>query len=191
MAVNFTEWLEDPQAIRCVLVEAAISVGGVAVTKYLSSKNYSDSVAGRVYDPIVSSDSINLVERMSVDGQPSMSFGDVELINLDGSIDSWLRDIWVNKNITILIGDVRWLREDFVTIFNGTIEDIDSRSAGTLNIKVRDKLQRLNTPISEARLGGVSANKNELIPLCFGECFNVTPLLSNPATLEYRVHTGS
>jgi len=191
MAVNFTEWLEDPQAIRCVLVEAAISVGGVAVTRYLSSKNYADSVAGRVYDPIVSSDSINLVERMSVDGQPSMSFGDVELINLDGSIDSWLRDIWVNKNITILIGDVRWLREDFVTIFNGTIEDIDSRSSGTLNIKVRDKLQRLNTPISEARLGGVSANKNELIPLCFGECFNVTPLLSNPATLEYRVHTGS
>ena len=191
MAVNFTEWLEDPQAIRCVLVEAAISVGGVAVKRYLSSKNYSDSVAGRVYDPIVSSDSINLVERMSVDGQPSMSFGDVELINIDGSIDSWLRDIWVNKNITILIGDVRWLREDFVTIFNGTIEDIDSRSAGTLNIKVRDKLQRLNTPISEARLGGVSANKNELIPLCFGECFNVTPLLSNPATLEYRVHTGS
>lgn len=191
MAVDFSAWLLDPKAVRCVLVEAVSNVGGSNVTRYLSSKNYVDGVASRIYEPIVSAKSIQLIERMSVDGTPSMSFGDVELVNLDGSIDSWLRDIWVNKSITILIGDVRWLRADFTTIFSGTIEDIDSRSAETLNIKVRDKLQRLNTPITEQRLGGVSANKNELIPLCFGECFNVTPLLSNPATLEYRVHYGS
>lgn len=191
MAVDFTAWLNDPKAIRCVLVEAVSNVGGSNVTRYLSSKNYTDGAAPRIYDPIVSADSIQLIERMSVDGSPSMSFGDIELSNLNGAIDSWLRDIWVNKSITILIGDVRWLRADFTTIFSGTIDDIDSRSAETINIKVRDKLQRLNTPISELRLGGVSVNKNELIPLSFGECFNVTPLLSNPATLEYRVHTGA
>lgn len=190
MAVDFTAWLTDQKAVRCVLVEAVSSVNGSNVTRYLSSKNYTDNVAGRIYDPIIAAESIQLVERMSVDGQPSMSFGDIELYNLDGALDSWLRDIWVNKNITILIGDVRWLRADFTTIFSGTIDDIDSRSANTINIKVRDKLQKLNTPISEVRLGGASVNKNELIPLSFGECFNVKPLLSNPATLEYRVHQG-
>ncbi|MBA3756292.1 MAG: hypothetical protein H0X02_08745, partial [Nitrosomonas sp.] len=54
-----------------------------------------------------------------------------------------------------------------------------------------DKLQRLNTPMTEARLGGSTINKNELLPLCFGECFNVTPLLSDPATLEFKVHSGA
>ena len=191
MAVNFPDWLEDTTAIRCILVECVSSVSGVNTTRYLSTKEYIDNVAKRVYEPIVAAESVQLVERLSLDGSPSMSFGDIELHNLNGALDSWLSDIWVNKSINIFVGDVRWLRADFVTIFSGTIEDIDSRSAETLNIKIRDKLQRLNTPMSETKLGGASINKNELIPLTFGECFNVSPLLSNPATLEYKVHDGA
>ncbi|MBA3757123.1 MAG: hypothetical protein H0X02_13280, partial [Nitrosomonas sp.] len=153
MAVDFTAWLTDPTAIRCILVEAVSNVSGSDVTHYLATKNYTDEVAPRIYDSIVSAGSIQLIERMSIDSSPSMSFGDVEIYNTDGRYDSWLNDIWVNKAITILVGDVRWLRADFVTIFSGTIEDIDSRSNQTLNLKVRDKLQRLNTPMTEARLG--------------------------------------
>jgi hypothetical protein len=185
---SFTDWLVNPKSIRCVLVEAVANISGSDATRYMSTKNYADTVAGRIYDPIVNAESVQLIERMSLDYSPSMSFGDVEIYNVGGELDSWLQDIWVNKSITVLVGDVRWLRSDFETIFSGTIEDIDSRSRDTLNIKVRDKLQRLNTPISETTLGGTSTNKNELIPLCFGECFNVTPLLTNPATLEYKVH---
>jgi len=188
MAVDFTAWLSDPTAIRCVLVEAVANVSGVDTTRYLSTKNYADTVGGRIYDPVVNAESVQLIERMSLDASPSMSFGDIEIYNVDGALDTWLLDIWVNKSVTVLVGDVRWLRADFTTIFSGTIDDIDSRSRDTLNIKVRDKLQKLNTPITETTLGGTSINKNELIPLCFGECFNVSPLLSNPATLEYKVH---
>lgn len=191
MAVDFTAWLTDPTAIRCVLVEAVASVSGVETTRYLSTKNYTDETAARIYDSVVNASSVQLVERMSLDGSPSMSFGDIEIYNVDGAFDSWLTDIWANRAIKVLVGDVRWLRADFVTIFNGAIDDIDSKSAQTLNIKVRDKLQWLNTPMTEAKLGGTTTNKNELIPLCFGECFNVTPLLANPATLEYQVHNGA
>jgi len=191
MAVDFTAWLTDPTAIRCVLVEAVANVATVDTTRYLSTKNYADTVAGRIYDPIVNAESVQLIERMSLDNSPSMSFGDIEIYNMDGALDSWLTDIWVNKSITVLVGDVRWARADFTTIFSGTIDDIDSRSRDTLNIKVRDKLQRLNTPITETTLGGTSVNKNELLPLCFGECFNISPLLINPSTLEYQVHEGA
>lgn len=189
MAVDFPAWLDDSSAIRCVLVEVVTNVSGSNITRYLSSKAYSNG--SQIYDPIVNADSVQLIERMSIDGQPSMSFGDIELYNLDGSIDAWLFDIWVNKSINVYIGDVRWIRSDFVTIFSGVVDDIDSRSEGSINIKIRDKLQRLNTPMTEAKLGGTTVNKNELIPLCFGECFNVTPLLSNPATLEFQVHSGA
>jgi hypothetical protein len=51
-------------------------------------------------------------------------------------------------------------------------------------------MQRLNTPVSENTLGGSTDNKNELIPICLGECHNVTPLLADPTTLDYRVHDG-
>jgi hypothetical protein len=191
MAVNFTAWLQDTTAIRCILVEAVSNIAGVDTTHYSSTKAYIDETNNRIYEPIVSANSIQLIERMSIDSSPSMSFGDVEIYNLAGSLDIWLTYIWVNKPINIYVGDVRWLRSDFVTIFSGTIEDIDSRSAQTLNIKVRDKLQRLNTPITETKLGGSTPNKNEIIPLCFGECFNVSPLLSNPATLEFQTHQSA
>ncbi|MBP7953538.1 MAG: hypothetical protein KAZ14_00045 [Nitrosomonas sp.] len=189
MAVDFPAWLDDSSAIRCVLVEVVTNVSGSNITRYLSSKAYSNG--SQIYDLIVNADSVQLIERMSIDGQPSMSFGDIELYNIDGSIDSWLFDIWVNKIINVYIGDVRWIRSDFVTIFSGVVDDIDSKSKGSINIKIRDKLQRLNTPMTEVKLGGTTVNKNELIPLCFGECFNVTPLLSNPATLEFQVHSGA
>jgi hypothetical protein len=87
-------------------------------------------------------------------------------------------------------GAFRWPRANFNVIFNGVIEDIGSKARDTVNFALRDKLQRLNTTVSDTKLGGSTSNKNELIPLCFGECFNVSPLLTNPATLEYQVHNG-
>ena len=51
-------------------------------------------------------------------------------------------------------------------------------------------VQRLNTAMSDELLGGSTANADKLIPLCFGEVHNITPLLADPGDLEYKVHTG-
>jgi hypothetical protein len=191
----YTDWLEDQSAIRCMLVEVSVKSGGSEITRYLSSRPFksvsSDAPANTVYDPLVVAQSVRTVERISVlDQDASISFGDIELINDDGSIDGWLNDIWSNRSIKVLLGDVRWTRAQFQIIFSGVVEDIGSRSRDTLNLKVRDKLQRPNTPVTEAVLGGATNNKNQLIPLNFGECHNISPLLTNPATLEYQVHAG-
>lgn len=190
----YTDWLEDQSAIRCLLVEVSVK-SGTEITRYLSSRPFKsasgDTPANTVYNPIVMGSSVRTVERMSVlDQSASLSFGDIELANHDGSIDGWLSDIWNNRPIKVLIGDVRWTRAEFQIVFAGIVEDAGSRSRDTLNLKLRDKLQRLNTPITETTLGGSTNNKNQLIPLTFGECHNVSPLLTNPATLEYQAHAG-
>ena len=61
---------------------------------------------------------------------------------------------------------------------------ISIQDRNTINIKIRDKLQKLNTPMSELKLGGTTVNKNELIPLCFVNAL-ITPILSNPSTLDF------
>ena len=71
------------------------------------------------------------------------------------------------------------------------VEDIDSSERGQLALKLRDPLQRLNVPVTEAKLGGATANKDRLLPLAFGHVFNLTPLLVNPSLHEYRVHQGA
>lgn len=191
----YTDWLEDQSAIRCILVEPAVKSGGVEVMRYLSSRPFKsapgDTPANTVYNPIIIGSSVRTVERLNVlDRSAFLSFGDIELINRDGSIDDWLLDIWSNRAITVLHGDVRWTRAEFQIIFAGVVEDIGSRSRDSLNLKLRDKLQRQNMPVTELVLGGSTNNKNQLVPLTFGESHNISPLLTNPATLEYQVHGG-
>ncbi|MCW5597732.1 MAG: hypothetical protein KIT80_23320 [Chitinophagaceae bacterium] len=192
---NYQSWLNDPSAIRCILVEVQAKSGSSEVNRFLSSRPFksasTDIPANTVYSPIVVGSSVRTVERLEITSNAaSISFGDIEMDNHDGSIDSWLSDIWSNRAIRVYLGDVRWSRAEFQPVFDGVVEDIGSRSRTTLNLKLRDKLQRLNTPVTEVTLGGSTNNKNQLLPLLFGECHNITPLLTNPATLEYQVHNG-
>lgn len=183
--IEFIDWLKKGGRYT-LLVEV-----DTTVPRYLSTVAYTtlptDSPANRVYSPVVSG-GVAFTETLPLDGSATLSVGDIELNNDDGLLDSWLDDIWVNKPIRIYIGDVSWVRADFRLIFTGIVDNINSRAANRLNISLRDKLQRLNTPVSETLLGGTTPNKDRLIPLCFGEVHNVEPLLVDPATLKYKVH---
>ena len=187
---EYTAWLVDSTAIKCILVEAAGRVSTVETAFYFSSLPY---IAGTtVYNAVVFDGSISPSSKLSVDGgSSSISIGEVELDNTDGALDDYFNYVWANRDIKILLGDVRLARSDFRTIFNGIIKDIGSSGRGKLNFIMRDKLQRLNTQISDAVLGGTTNNKNEALPLLFGECHNVQPLQTNPATLEYQFNNGA
>jgi hypothetical protein len=76
-------------------------------------------------------------------------------------------------------------------IFNGIVADIAPRGRQALALKLRDKLQRLNTPITEAKLGGTSEQRDALLPSALGQVFNMTPLLINAAILKYRLDVGA
>lgn len=191
---SFGTWLKDQRAIRCVLIEVGVQVGGVETTRYLSNKAYvtgaTDSPANTVYKPVVAG-GVEFTESLSLDGSTSLSYGDIELYNIGGDKDSWLNDIWRNRSIKVYMGDVSWARNQFQMIFNGVVFDVDTRTRDRINLKLSDKLQRLNNPVTEVKLGGTSQNKDRLIPLCFGECFNVEPLLVDAANHEYQVHNGA
>jgi len=189
-SVTYTDLNINVDDIRCILVETTARVSGVETTRYLSSRPYVDTENSRIYLPYLRSSSVKLVERLDIEGNSSISYGDIEFDNTSGELDSWFSDIWANRSITVLIGDVRNVRSTYQTIFSGVIEDVGSRNRDALNLKLRNKFERLNAPVSETKLGGSTSNKAELLPLCLGECFNVTPLLTNPATLEYQVHNG-
>lgn len=190
---QFIAWLQSDSRMHCVLVEAVAYISGVETTLYLSSRGYvtssTDTPANTLYVPCIK-DGVTIKEELPVGGSASFAVGDIELDNVDGSLDAWLTYVWTNRAVKIYVGDVRWVRSDFRLVFSGLIDDIVSRDRPVLNLKVHDKLQQLNTAVTAAKLGGTSQNADRLIPITLGECHNVTPLLVDKATLEYQWHNG-
>ncbi len=191
---DFLLWLKNQSAARVVLAEVVVNVSGVETTRYLSTGGYvtnaSDTPASTSYEPIVTQ-GITFTEQLSLTGGASLSAGDISVYNYSGERDSWLNDVWDGRAVQVFIGDATWSRSDFRMIFNGTVAGLQSKDRGTLNISLRDKLGRLNYPLSDVKLGGATVNKDALLPLCFGEGHNISPLLSDPALLQYAVHGGA
>lgn len=191
---EFIAWLKT-NAEPCVLVEAVANVAGVETTRYLSNTGYrtgpTDVPANQHYAPRLQAGG-KITERLSLDGSgAAMSFGDIELVNTGGALDSWLQHVWANRSVKMWVGDKRWPRAEFRLVFDGSAVDLDSRARTVLNLRVRDKLQRLNTAVSSTKLGGATVNADRLLPIVLGEVHNIEPLFTNPATLEYQVHNGA
>jgi hypothetical protein len=191
---DFLKWLRDPAAIRCILLEVRVKIAGVETTRYLSNRGYvtggGDAPANTAYSSVICG-GVKFTESISMEGNATMSMGDVEIDNTTGERDSWLNDSWKNRQISLFVGDVRWVRSEFTKVFEGVVTGIDSKSRGKLNLKLGDKLQRLNTPVTDVKLLGSTSNKDKLIPLCFGECHNVSPLLVDGNVNEFQVHNGA
>lgn len=199
---NYQTWLETPNIVRIALVQVQVLVGGSTITRYLSTHGV--TVSGIQYTPIIKG-SITIDETISVDYAASINYGDIELANNNGEYDSWINDVWINKSIKIYVGsnpapNSSSVLDDYELIFDGIVSDIDSKSRTQLNLKIRDKLEKLNTSLSEVLLGNyfqgalvpeattVNQYRNNLKPLVFGEVHNITPLLSDPTMLEYIVN---
>jgi hypothetical protein len=192
-AAQFQAWLETSSARRCILVEVVVNINGTETTLYLSNRNYatglSDTPANTLYQPVIQT-SLAFNQTLPIDSTASLSYGDIAIDNTNGVRDSWLNYIWANRQINIYFGDITFARSDFTKIYSGYVADIASSDRNTLNISIRDLLQKLNTPITSAVVGGTGQNKEALRPLVFGEVFNITPVLLDASTLTYMVHNG-
>lgn len=200
-------WLEDPSAIKALFVEIQRYnvLTSTTETLYLSTAPYISQNSAVVFEPILAKGS-GISENISLDGSISMSFGDVIVHNHNGEFDSWLdhtKYIWMNRSVNIYLGDPFWdvtsisqFKNDFLLVYSGLIADIDSKDINSLSFKVRDKLEMLNAPVTENKLGtygtwaGGQANQDTIKPLVFGEVHNIEPLLVDPSTLQYMFNDG-
>lgn len=187
---QFKAWLKSDCPYRNVLLECTPKSNGVDNPLYLSQKNYRDTTSGISYLAIISG-GLQFTEDLGVNGSASMAYGDITMQNSNGEFDDALNWIWRNKPVKILIGDISWARTDYRVMLDGVMDDLIPSGSNKLSIRVRDKLQRLNTRLSETKLGGTTDNKEQLLPITLGECCNVTPLLVDPATVTYQVSIGA
>lgn len=190
---QFISWLKSPQALPTVLVEAVAVVGSTPTNFYLSSAGYvtgpAETPASTAYVACIL-DGVSVTENLPLDGSASISYGNIEVANSGGERDAWYDYVWKNRPVRVFMGDVRWPRADFRLVFSGLLDDLAPSGAERVALVLRGKEQQINTAMSDTKLGGATTNKDRLLPLCFGECHNVTPLLTDPTSLTYMVHNG-
>lgn len=194
--LDFNTWLKRDGTARALLVEAVSYSGGVEATRTMSNRAFVsspiDSPANAAYDDIVVGVphfSSQLSELFT--GQSLPTWGDIEIINEGGVRDGWLNDAWDGRAVRLYLGAPNWPKADFRRVLDGAIGDIYAPAPNRLALKLRDKTWALNVPIQISLIGGSTANKDQPKPLCFGQCFNVEPLLIVAATHQYQVHDGA
>lgn len=191
-----TAWLNTPGHIKCILADITEVGGSGASSFFLSSLAYFGN--STAYEPCITGGLV-FSESLNADGSPSISFGSLEILNTGGINDSFLQYVWNKRPIKIYMGDPSWPKSDFVLIFDGLIQELTAPNENTLSFSLFDKLQKLNDPISEATLSGTNYSENTLdtlLPLVFGECFNIQPLLVDNGSTAltgqvYMAHNGA
>ena len=212
--LNYQNWLNSQAqqtTQRMIAVKLNPLLNGNSVFRYFSTHPLKDTVANITYNATITN---QFTVTESIDpytNTASISYGEIELDNsITGfaTLDDFLYStyVWRNRPIQVYVGsapasgETSSFADDFELIFDGIIEDIDSRSRFTLSLKVRDKFEKLNISVSESLLGNyvpsdlaatfpsyVNPNAGALKPLCYGEPFNVTPLQTFAPALEYMV----
>jgi len=178
---QYAAWLDDSTAQRVTLYRVGCLSGGVQTWRRLSSKPFIGSAAAP-YSAVIAK-GLEISRSISIDGEAKLSAGAVEVWSVNGEFDSWFADVWVNQGVFVLVGDARWDEADFRLEFVGALGGIAPGSnVNTIALNFRDALQRLNTPVSEAKMAD-----GTLYPVALGEVPNVTPKYDS-VTGRYYYH---
>lgn len=183
--LEFDRWLRTSGVHRCVLAE----VEGADI--YLSSRPYvtapdDATVPNRAYRAILQGGA-KFSEALNDGANARVSTGDIEIDNTGGHADDLLDVTWPGQRVALYMGDPSWSRADFRLILSGVVARIVPRTSRTLNLALRDVLERLNNPANDGTLG-IGPHADETMPLCLGECHNVTPRVEDNAGEQIRVH---
>lgn len=190
-------WLDTPTANPVILVETSRLAGGVETPVRLADRPYRDGVQiwdARIAGGVSWSASLNVADSTARTGH-----GDVEIDGGDDELVDWPTSVWHGRQIRILVGDISWPAANMVEVARGHIDRLSSRKAGRYNLVWRDEAERMRAPVATRKLldawpqvvaDGYQVQKDAILPLCFGEAFNVPALLIHPGEHRYQVNDG-
>jgi len=191
---EYQAWLADPQEERVVLAEIKAYSDGSETVYYLGSKYFhtgsSDTPANTTYEGILKgSPFFSTVMSEAFGGRSYVSIGELSVDNSDGQQDAWIGYAWDGRDATIKIGDPTWAIADYRTILSGVVDRLAINDDYTLTFSLRDNQRKLDVPI-QTNLVSSGEEIDQVVPLCYGEVYNITPIQTNATTHEYQVHEG-
>lgn len=193
--------------IYLVEITAAIDAAGTTSVLRYSSQPYTtkatDTPANTYYDERVinpATISRSLYSNGTTSGASRVSYGAVELANIDGGLDSILGYSFDGRALVIKIGNAGDDYSAFTTILSGTMEQVEF-TFSRVTVLVRDKLAVLDMPLQTTLYAGNNALPDGVEgvddiakspkPLLYGQVFNIAPIMVNSSKLTYQINDGA
>lgn len=191
---EFNAWLIRDNVRRVVLVEAQAHDGSGVVTRYFSNTPYAsfptDTPANQPYDDLLKDvPRFSNVMAEAFEGNSRPAIGEMVVDNSNGERDDWLLDSWAGYPVKLYLGDPSWIRDDYRLILDGITADIQAKNKDSITFKIRDKQDLLNKQV-QPTLYTTGSAIGKPKPLCYGEVFQITPVLVDSATHKYQIHDG-
>lgn len=185
---QYQAWLRS-NAAKVLLAEIDYydTVAEEIGTLYISNKGYNTNLSAgvehRPYPDYIRS--VPSAKRTLGSGRPSR--GELVVDNTAGARDHWLTQYkFDGRKVRLLYGSPTWEYSDFRLVFIGVTKSRYGRGTKELVFKLREPEDFLDQPIQSATVAsGPSAG--DYLPIAYGDCFNVTPLLINGTTHVYQV----
>ncbi len=185
---QYLDWLRsnDPKVLLAEL-DYYDTVAEEIGTEYISDKGYntrwSEGVEHRPYpDNIVS---VPSTKRTLGSGRPAR--GELIIDNTEGVRDHWLTQFkFDGRKIRLLYGSPDWEYSDFRLVFIGVVKARYARGTKELVFKLREPEDFLDQPIQSATVA-TGPNAGDYLPVIYGDCFNVSPVLIDGTLHVYQL----
>ncbi|GAB2927425.1 hypothetical protein [Rheinheimera gaetbuli] len=191
----FSEWLKTPGVDRCYIIEADYLLAGELHTLRRSTHPFrtgaSDTPALTPYpDTILALPEFDREMSEAFIGTSRIAVGELELFLDDELLQLIETAVFGGQQLRMYCGDARWQLAQFGQILVAQIERVEANSYDTAQLTFKDRSALFSQNIQPNTIA-TGPNAGKPVPLCFGQCFNVSAVLIDPVTKKYHVHDGA
>jgi len=204
VATTLADLVADPYAKKkyLVILKPYDISGASELTLYYSGEGFvtspTDTPANTLFDA-------RLVEPISfqrsmfssgkLGGFSVPGFGNLVLTNADGGLDAFAGYAWDGRSVEVKVGESGAAYQYYFTIFDGQAHSIEFDDL-FVNVVLRDRQDDFQTNFPSVLYAGTGGNEGTASlegqpkPLCFGQVYNIEPVLVDATNYVYQVHNG-
>lgn len=162
-----------------------------------------DTPANQFYDPrlLQPADFTRpMFSDITTAGQSTVTWGTMNLENIDGGLDYLMAYAFDNRPVRILVGDPLAPYSSFNVVMECTVQ-LMQYGYTNIQITLRDLCAALNLQLITHLYGGTNSLPNGVdgttdiinnpVPRLYGTALNFSPICVNTSQLTYQIHDGS
>lgn len=205
VATTLAELVANPYAKKkyLVILKPYDLDASSEVTLYFSGEGFvtspTDTPANTLFEP-------RLVEPISfsrsmfgsgrIGGYSVPGFGELILTNADGGLDDFATYAWDGRSVEVRVGEDGAAFQYYFTIFTGEAKTVEFDDL-FIRVILRDNQNDFIRDYPDVLYAGTGGNEGsaelegQVKPHCYGEVYNIEPVLVDATNNVYQVHDGA